>query len=229
MKTNRSIIVSALFAISVFAIALTGCGLPSSGNVETVITKGDKGDKGDQGDPGVKGDQGEQGVQGLQGDAGANGDLLCGDTLIPQVEWHTACDVPSHPGYDHLGNVVCQPGQVQCRGTLSEGGELSLQKVCWGATAGALSESPRCDEDLNCDGAPDNTKGLGDNAADLETCSNATKICLPNGTVGVTGFVAADKQSQLGDDCVTEDGVTIKVLECTLVSGFAKVTCTKAQ
>jgi len=200
-------------------LALVACG-SSDGPLGPEGSAGSDGAGGAAGPAGPAGPAGDQGEAGSTGAQGTDGDLLCGDTLIPASEWHTVC-----------GSAVgsCRQGQVQCRATLLEGPEpreLSLKRVCYGEVAPAAN-SGRCDTDADCNGVLDNTAGAGDNVTLVQgVCRNAKKHCLASGAEDTLpgDFVADSREGDMGFECV--DGQYVRTWECTVTAGVASVTCT---
>ena len=172
--------------------AVIGCLALISSAACSVATDGIDGKNGTNGTNGTDGTKGTAGEKGAQG---TDGDIACGDTLIPAAVWHTACG--SAP-VDPSGVVsACVGGIVECR--LSDpdgpGGELLPLMMCWDTVgdkaaevkasdaalfpnnptvsfddAGAVvASSARCDRDTTCSGVADKTTGAGTPVALVRT------------------------------------------------------------
>lgn len=208
---------------------------------------GAPGAPGAPGTPGAPGEAGPQGDKGEVGDAGHIGDMICGDTLITAEEWHSAC------GSD-VG--ACKKGQVQCR-LKDVDGELVPYRTCFGEIAPvALTPASQggnavCNQDLNCDGSPDDTTGEGDNVTLVKqsvqvecfisgssrscdftlakgVCRNAKKHCLLGGDNDLCQ-ADANGEGVLWSDFVSADHEADMGFECVDGSGTVRTwECTVA-
>lgn len=183
MKNTKSFLFGCCFAV---AAAVVACG--TAGNTGDPGSAGASGAQGAQGAAGANGASGAQGAQGAagaageQGAAGSNGPIACGQTLIQQADWHSACGaVASDPSGV---TTSCTSGVVECRLTDVDD-ELVPQVFCWDTVSNrpammsdaerasfpnnpALSPdgaSGRCDLDTACSGNADSTAGVGQNVA----------------------------------------------------------------
>ena len=122
---------------------------------------------GSTGPVGSVGAPGSGGEQGPAGDSGTPGPIACGDSLIPQDVWHTACNV--RPSDSSGVASVCSAGIVECRltATTTDGGtEVVPSVMCWDTVKDAAAGMPTntsglCYVDSSCTGTPDNTVGDG--------------------------------------------------------------------
>lgn len=229
-------------------VAIVGCSAATDGLQGPPGSAGMSGSdgQGTKGDPGSKGDMGEVGAQ---GDAGVS---LCGDVQMP--EWHQAC------GGDLVGACATAAARWECHAKLGQGSEVVQFKLCadstthQGVKVGAAqqseypnnclaSSSGRCDQDGDCDGQLDLTKGtVGDGESNQPTvslgdiltvanatgaiggsCSTGTVTCV-EGALAVTGLTAAAGSENLLADCFDAQTQLEKTMACNSGNGIVPST-----